>query len=204
MGTRHLIAVASGEDYKIAQYGQWDGYPSGQGVEVLDFLSADKNVNKLHNSLNKARFLEPDGVDKQFIDEYEQNAPEWSSDPDNRTDEQKRWFRSYMTRDLGAGILDSVANSEDGEILLRNSIGFAGDSLSCEYAYIIDLDSRVLEVYKGFNKSPITEGRFLSSDPILEIANGYEPVKLIKTYQLDCLPDKDKFLSDLEPDDEDE
>lgn len=29
MGTRHIIAVVADDEYKIAQYGQWDGYPSG-------------------------------------------------------------------------------------------------------------------------------------------------------------------------------
>lgn len=27
MGTRHLTAVVIDGDYKVAQYGQWDGYP---------------------------------------------------------------------------------------------------------------------------------------------------------------------------------
>ncbi|MHC5949058.1 hypothetical protein ACVXZ3_04645 [Providencia hangzhouensis] len=38
MGTRHLICVAKDGDYKVAQYGQWDGYPSGQGLTLLTFL----------------------------------------------------------------------------------------------------------------------------------------------------------------------
>ena len=37
MGTRHLIAVHADGQYKIAQYGQWDGYPSGQGLTALGF-----------------------------------------------------------------------------------------------------------------------------------------------------------------------
>jgi hypothetical protein len=42
MGTRHLIAAKIDGVYKLAQYGQWDGYPDGQGVAVLDFLAAFK------------------------------------------------------------------------------------------------------------------------------------------------------------------
>ena len=39
MGTRHLIAVQLDGEYKIAQYGQWDGYPDGKGIDVLHFLT---------------------------------------------------------------------------------------------------------------------------------------------------------------------
>ena len=37
MGTRHLTAVHVDGEYKIAQYGQWDGYPEGQGMTALTF-----------------------------------------------------------------------------------------------------------------------------------------------------------------------
>jgi len=38
MGTRNLTMVISDGKTKIAQYGQWDGYPSGQGADILAFL----------------------------------------------------------------------------------------------------------------------------------------------------------------------
>lgn len=31
MGTRNLTAVYLDGEYKIAQYGQWDGYPKDKG-----------------------------------------------------------------------------------------------------------------------------------------------------------------------------
>lgn len=41
MGTRHLQTVITKEGKKvISQYGQWDGYPSGQGVEILRYLKS--------------------------------------------------------------------------------------------------------------------------------------------------------------------
>ena len=38
MGTRHTTAVKQNGEYKVAQYGQWDGYPEGAGVSILSFL----------------------------------------------------------------------------------------------------------------------------------------------------------------------
>lgn len=38
MGARNLTAVYLDGQYKVAQYGQWDGYPEGQGITVLTFL----------------------------------------------------------------------------------------------------------------------------------------------------------------------
>jgi len=38
MGTRHLICVVLDNEYRVAQYGQWDGYLTGQGKEIVNFL----------------------------------------------------------------------------------------------------------------------------------------------------------------------
>ena len=38
MGTRHLIFIQLNGEYKLSQYGQWDGYLEGQGLDVLNFL----------------------------------------------------------------------------------------------------------------------------------------------------------------------
>lgn len=201
MGTRNLTAVFSGGEYKIAQYGQWDGYPSGAGVNILDFLSKEGNIYKLVTALDNVRFLEPEGQDKEFIESYDKNAPEWSSDPDNRTEDQIYWFNTYASRNIGSDILRVVSSSNDEEILLNNRLSFAGDSLFCEYAYVIDLDKGVFEAYEGFNEEKVTEGRFVSGDESLDDSK-YEPVKIVKSYNLNNLPTEEEFLSDLEPEDE--
>lgn len=205
MGTRNLTCVVADGEYRIAQYGQWDGYPSGQGLTILRFLKEEGNLAKLREALPKLRFLDAEGRDKAFMEEYNNNAPEWSSDPDNRTPEQKAWFERFISRNLGGEILTNVANADDyTEVVLRNSVGFAGDSLFCKYAYVVDLDKNTFEVYEGFNSEPITEGRFISGDETLEAADGYEPVKMIQFYFLDALPSEEGFLQDLEPSDEDD
>ena len=41
MGTRNLTVVYVDGEYRVAQYGQWDGYPSGQGMTCLKFLTEE-------------------------------------------------------------------------------------------------------------------------------------------------------------------
>lgn len=139
MGTRHLIEVKFNDEIKVAQYGQWDGYPVGQGVGIVHFISDKNNIEKLKKNLSKCRFLDKE-KDKAFLENYDSKAPTWSSDPDNRTQEQKDWFNNFISRNLGSDILDNIANSKESEILLNNSSDFKNDSLYCEYHYLIDLD----------------------------------------------------------------
>ena len=60
MGTRHLIAVYDKEgELRIAQYGQWDGYPSENGMNVLKFLRSYKGQNTLPEyHLENCRFVD--------------------------------------------------------------------------------------------------------------------------------------------------
>lgn len=135
MGTRHLICIKKDGRNRVAQYGQWDGYPSGQGVEILKFLRNKIKVEELKHKIEKTRFIEKEGRDKKFIEDYNKACPEWSSDPDNRTEEQKRWAKTFLSRDVGSDILDNIISSEDKEILLQED-----DGGWCEWFYTIDLD----------------------------------------------------------------
>ena len=58
MGTRNLTMVIDQKGKKkVAQYGQWDGYPSGVGANVLKFLENKELVEKLKTNLQKVRFF---------------------------------------------------------------------------------------------------------------------------------------------------
>ncbi|MBT4875451.1 MAG: hypothetical protein HON48_09620 [Desulfobacula sp.] len=200
MGTRNLTAVFMDGEYKVAQYGQWDGYPSGQGVDILNIL---KNAKKdiLKNQLKKVRFIDPE-KDKKFIDEYDAKAPKYIGDPETRTQDQIHWFESYASRDLGGKILSSIINSTDDEMVLKNSINFAGDSLFCEFAYVVDFDKNTFEIYQGFNKEKIDKSERFASFKC--DGDEYKQVKFVHSFDLECLPDKKEFLEILEPEEEDE
>ena len=146
MGTRNLTAVMLDGEYKIAQYGQWDGYPSGQGATALRFIT-NVDLDAFKEKVRACRFCTQDDYDRVNLD--------------------KNWKRNYpeLSRDAGAEVLQMVM---DGATLLKNTIGFAGDSLMCEYAYVIDLDKGTFEFFEGWNSEPINDGRFVSGDESLE------------------------------------
>ena len=174
MGTRHLIVAIADGNPKIAQYGQWDGYPSGQGATVTKFI-VDADMEAF-----KAKVLE---LQEETEEEWRKQWAEFGVDvtqPDTSVnmDVYDQFSEKYpqFSRDTGAGILDLVANGKATRV--KSDIEFAADSLFCEWAYVLDLDKGILEVYEGFNKKPLTEGdRFYY---LMDRADhGYTPVKKV-------------------------
>lgn len=194
MGTRHVIAVVKDGEFKVAQYGQCNGYPSGNGSNFLNFCKTRSHIEKLKKALDRVRFIDHNGKDKEFVEDYNKNCPVWSNDPDNRTEEQKRWHNLFDSRNLSYVVLKHIILCDDEEILLHNSIDFVDNSLMCEWAYVLDLDNETFEVYEGFNEDPDVKGRFKNyKDDDLE----YYPCTLIATYSLNDLPKDLNHLNEL-------
>lgn len=141
MGTRHLICIVQDNAFRLAQYGQWDGYFRGQGKEILSFLQqVDIDAFKA-----KVKNIKP-------VDDDE------------------------LERSSGAKTLSYILGG--GTEVAPLSVEFAGDSLFCEFAYVIDLDNDALEVYTGFHQTPgPPEERFAN----VEHNGRYYPVQLLKT-----------------------
>lgn len=195
MGTRNLTIVVSNGQIKVAQYGQWDGYPTGQGATILEFLRETMNKNFFVNQLKKVRFLEEEEHKQLFRDlgiDIDDNGGCLTSE------ESYKYREAYpqLSRDMGGEILEYIQDCEDEEILLQDYIEFVGDSLFCEWAYVVDLDNDKLEVYHGFNKEPLTEeDRFYKYETDFEHRKEkYYPVKLVKTFSFKELPlDAEEF-----------
>jgi hypothetical protein len=131
MGTRNLTVVKNSQGTtKIAQYGQWDGYPSYSGIQALNFLRDEYNQQLLSAKLDVVEFVGDEEVDtlyKQF------ETTDW---------ENKDFLNAYpgLHRDTGIGILAVVANATD-TIKTVDNTEFANDSLFCEGIYEVDFST---------------------------------------------------------------
>jgi hypothetical protein len=144
MGTRHLITAFDEQgELKVAQYGQWDGYPEGQGITMLNILRfttrtdyTGKLVSEVADGLARCRWGSEDELNAIY-----NSLPEMSY---VGTDDQKSFDLLYpnLTRDTGANILNVVAWSV-GEVLLVDHSDFAQDELFCEGIYSVNYQSKM-------------------------------------------------------------
>ncbi|MFA5418786.1 MAG: hypothetical protein WC341_10040, partial [Bacteroidales bacterium] len=133
MGTRHLIIVRDEQNaLKVAQYGQWDGFPSGQGYEVLDFLRSIKSKQKMEHfkaQLKKVHFM----TNRQIKAHWKKYGADKNGMISIDDSEKAREEHPELHRDTGARILGIVYNNPEPELGLQNEIDFLKDRLYCEW-----------------------------------------------------------------------
>jgi hypothetical protein len=194
MGTRHLTIIKSGEKV-FGQYGQWDGYPRGHGIKVLDYLKSMHEPH-LRENFAKAHFLTPE-EHKALVEKFDSGdaLPGFITLKD-ATDLKRHY--PQLDRDMGAGVLMHIENGDD--LRYANEIEFAADSLFCEWAYMVDLDERRLRVFRGFVTEPLEDGQFfkqffMDKKP-QRSASGtdYYPVREIASFSFDNLPLANVFV----------
>lgn len=194
MGTRNLVSVYVDGVPVVAQYGQWDGYPGGQGRVVLDFcrkyLKTPEGREAFKTKLRQCRWLR-EGEAAEFLQKIGVGEGAFMSMAQaGQYDDQF----PYQSRDIGAKILGMVRDAP-GEVVLQNSTSFAGESLFCEYAYVVDITEAKLEAYVGFQKSPPPEGERFANAPR---DGDYYPVRLARSWDLGKLPTFPSFKKAIE------
>ena len=155
MGTRGAYGFIKNGKMKIT-YNHYDSYLSELGFSIMRFIAATSNM-ELNEIFDNIIMVNGDSIPTQ---------------------EQIEECKKYLNLDVGN------QNIDDWYCLLRNAQGnlneyknglrymidnkeFMGDSLFCEYAYILNLDNNYLEIYKGFNKDIETDNdytRFRQND----------------------------------------
>ncbi len=191
MGTRNLIALFHEGKYKVAQYGQWDGYPEGQGVDVLAFLHGLKNREDFLRKVDECIIMDEPTL-KKLWQEAGADETGWIAYADAQF-----FNKNYpsLSRDTGAKIFTLIDKAND-IVPLRLQLHFAGDGLFCEWAYVVDFDKNTFEVYKGFSHTISPDERFAF---LAKEGEEYAPVNHVHTFMLDDLPTEKEFLRILVP-----
>ena len=195
MGTRGALGFRASEQDKLT-YSHFDSYPSGLGEAVLGWLRAEVaagHETQIREAAQNIRLV-TDKSQKPTTEDIER-LRKWS-DTGVSTGRIDDWY--CLLRNTQG---DPAAILEAG--VMEDSHTFMDDSLFCEWAYIVNFDTRELEVYKGFQRKPHRAGRYARPKergwkPTYQGQEYYYPVKLIAAYSFDSLP---QSLEALEPQD---
>lgn len=176
MGTRNLQIVKFNGKTKVAQYCQWDGYPPGQGVGVLEFLRS-MDLSKFKEAVSKCEWISEDALTELYRSVYPEYDPGNGLIPYDLSNVFAKKYPQFH-RDTGSDIYALIQKmSDEGQnvIFLNNAESFGDASIFCEYTYVTDLDQETLTVYQG----------------------GPKPEYLMKTFKFSELPTREDFCEQL-------
>jgi hypothetical protein len=166
MGTRNLTKVIDKDGtLRVAQYGQWDGYPSGQGVNMLSFISEHGMLNKIEKALAKCRWIEQAEIDQMWF-----RFQEVTKFAEAREDYMGfHIIYPSLSRDTGSDILKVIVYSNE-DVELSDESSFEKDGLMCEGVYTLNFQTREFiswfnedEVVISFDSLPMTEEEYLNA-----------------------------------------
>ena len=150
MGTRHLQTVINkAGEKKLNQYGQWDGYPSGQGKSILNFLK-EADLEKYNEEISKLREAEQKDYDEvnKFVDKVLKKKLDGAAERKVLQD-NPQWYA--LNRDCGANIHNLILN---GKVEFVQYEDDAEADKWCEGFYTINLQTR--EFISDFHGNVVT------------------------------------------------
>lgn len=174
MGTRGVCGFHKNGTDKI-MYNHYDSYFGGLGNDVIEFCKST-SVQEMNNIFDKIILVKEN---------------------DTPTNEQITECKKYVDTSVGEQTLT------DWYCLLREAQGnlnaykddikymidyarFLGNSLFCEYGYVINLDTNKLEIYVGFNK--VEQNNRYSKFANPKDYEGYAECILLTEFDLDDIP----------------
>lgn len=212
MGTRHLTIVKQEGEIKVAQYGQWDGYPDGAGTDIVNFLHAIRSpemMERFNRRVKLCRWATEEDIASineainmvEIDDAINQLYPEFSRDTAAKVlwlimngkkhylqdDHQEAWLESTRFNLDNAYVAEEESKKTT---LLNNSFDFANDRVFCEWAWVIDLDENKLECYCGGRTSDGPKGIFDEFE---------NPIRLQASFNLPMTEDYAEFIANCEP-----
>lgn len=143
MGTRHLTVIIKDNKIKLAQYGQWDGYFSGQGENFVKLVR-----EYLQNEYSLAQFKENIDLLKQVDDKTYDELLELSKKAESFSEFSMPFgvLLPQFSRDTGTDILRIIAELPTSDFRGKYyPIHICDGAGWCEFIYVLNLDAD--EVY---------------------------------------------------------
>ena len=148
MGTRGLTKVVYKGETIVAQYGQWDHYPEGQGVTLFHTLTNPDVVESFIKKIPQI-YYPSDSEIETLIKPFQDGVLDGSMSMDSG----KKFAEMFptLTRDTGAEIFEAIADWDDSPIPIVRDENFEQDGLFCEGVYVVDLDNELFTTKFGRN-----------------------------------------------------
>jgi len=170
MGTRGAIGFYRNGQTK-ATYNHWDSCPFGLGVSFLGQILAF-DLEQIAGAMDRIELVsEQSTPSPEAIERYTPFAD--TAVGGQRIDD---WY--CLLRNVQGEITPFIDGTVDHMI---DSTDFLRDSLFCEWAYIVNLDTGEVECHRGFNTNPEASGRYVAVESIDPSAPGdtYYGVRLL-------------------------
>lgn len=177
MGTRGLVGWVVDGEVKVS-YNHWDSYPSYLGDRVFAYVQ--ERIDTVETWKQRVR---------DVVLLHDEDAP--------ATDELIEKARALGLIDTEVGAPRTPGQRPDLYQCLRgaqgrldlyeevgymvDSVQFAQDSVFCEWAWLVNLDEGVVEVFVGFQSEAHDRGRF--AGPVKQVSefdrNPHAPIALL-------------------------
>lgn len=143
-------------------YNHSDSYPSGLGADIVGYVR-QFNDEQLAGTANRLIAVsEDDKVPAKLAKRYAEfrSAPNVGNriTADGKIDKSLNWYQ--LLHKLQGELAPYIDGTVDHYV---DYSAFLGDSLFCEWAYIFNMDERVLEVHTGYNKGAAAPGRYVDN-----------------------------------------
>lgn len=157
MGTRGMIGIKVGRK-KIGVYNHFDSYPTGLGAEIVKFIQEnflDESTRNTFSANAKKLKKVSSGKPSKATFNYYSTVSEFPLGAERASKEWYALLRGFQFDNFLTGVLSGkLKHYED-------SWDFLKDSLFCEYAYVLDMNTNTLECYKGFQHDPKDDRNYL-------------------------------------------
>lgn len=180
MGTRGLYGLRKNGMDKTS-YNHFDSYPEGLGADIVQFI-LHHSIQQLNDFYDRIIMVDEDASPTaEEIERCKANNSINLSVSTKSTDDWYCLLRKFQG-ELESLYWEDYAYMIDGHDFIKNS-------LFCEYAYIINLDTNMLEFYEGFCEHPQKGNRYGT-----ECDNdGYYPCRLVKEIPIDSIHEIDNI-----------